>query len=489
MRDFLHFWWDLIHWNARKTAFVARGRRGLAPCQSPSDSGRAWETHCEAAAGWDKQERFCRVCPAFKRGPEGWRCSVDAAQVRPHWGLAVAWWGGASVAAALMVAVAAYGILVTLGYRNIGILDALIPARWGRIAAAQRDVFLRQARNALARHDIEAMRLSLASAAAAAPDDYESRLALAQIHSHLLMSRLATAEFNDLMVRFPQHHARTALVFHDVLLSTGQFDALGKLALGRLSITEPPEQGPWLKALFVALRGSRSPVQLLDANREQLGSLPALWQEVVRVEAGVRSTGVPSAALMRLTEIPARKEHAALIILAGETLAAFAPGEQAADAIAHASPVIGAFERERLLHRLHVRAGSERLALQSFDAMLALANRVSERERMLAALVDFPDTVRVGRLAGALGNPRTPFSREEAGSIWVAAAMAGHDDVRRLAEHRLRLDHGFEVEAGVPRTFSPANAHVWLRVLPLGRETAVALVLKSARASDLAGGM
>lgn len=479
MGDFFRLWWGLFYWNARKTAFVVRRGRVRCPCQSPSDSGRAGVTHCDAAMTWDRPERFRRVCPALRRGADGWMCSVDTADVRPHWGRALAWWGGATLALYVLAGVAAAGLFRGRGYRDITPLDTLLPMRWERLAAARRAVFLRQAHAALAQHDVAGMWVSLASAAATAPVDYEGRLALAQIYSHLRMGSLADAEFRELLKRFPAQRDRTAVVFHDVLISLGQFDAMGQLALAQLAASPASEQASWINALVVALRGSRDPGQLLRSGGDVMPALPKTWQDAIRTEALVRSGG--SAAPNRWPEIPVTKDNAALLIMSAETMADLAPPSVAIDTIVRASPGIGPFESERLLHRLHARIGSEKLARKSFDAMLALARTPGQRERLLAALVDFPDEVCAGRLESALGGA-APFSREELGSVWVAAVMGGNEAVRQLAERRLQQSHAITVPPDTPRRFSPASAMVWVKVLPLTRPTATALALRVARA-------
>lgn len=49
--DALRMFWALAYWNTRKALFRRGSRAGSAPCQHPSDSGRAGETACEACHG------------------------------------------------------------------------------------------------------------------------------------------------------------------------------------------------------------------------------------------------------------------------------------------------------------------------------------------------------------------------------------------------------------------------------------------------------
>lgn len=428
---------------------------------------------------WDRPERFRRVCPALQRSPEGWMCSLDTAAVRPYWIRALGWWAGAAVAAYVLLATGAAGALRARGYRDITPLDTLLPTRWSRVTTARRDVFLRQAQAALAQRDVAAMWVSLSSAAAAAPDDYEVRLALAQMYSHLLMNSLAETEFRDLLQRFPDQRAKTAVVFHDVLVTRGEFEALGRLALGQLAEPDTTEKAAWIRALMLALRGSRDPGQVLRSERDAFAALPQPWQNAIRCEAAVR--GGDTAAVDQWLAVPVNQANAALVLAGAETLVDHAAPAAAIEGIVRASPAIGAFESERLLHRLHVREGAEKLALKSFDAMLAHARTAPERERLLAVLVEHPNFDRVNRLASALGNHVAPFAANEAGSVWVAAAIAGNDAVRQLAERRLQHDHGLVVPPDMPRELSGSSVTAWMKMLPLTRETAAALVMKAAR--------
>ncbi len=75
--------WALFCWNLRKSLFRWSGRKGDAPCQNRSDSGRAMQTGCEACASWNSRARFQRVCPLLTRRDDGvWVCRVDAAGMK-----------------------------------------------------------------------------------------------------------------------------------------------------------------------------------------------------------------------------------------------------------------------------------------------------------------------------------------------------------------------------------------------------------------------
>ena len=67
--DFFRLAWGLLYWNYRKSWFRLRRGRARCPCQSPSDSGRALETVCEASLSWHKHANFRRVCPLLVDTP------------------------------------------------------------------------------------------------------------------------------------------------------------------------------------------------------------------------------------------------------------------------------------------------------------------------------------------------------------------------------------------------------------------------------------
>ena len=484
MADFFRFWWSLVSLNGRKTAFRLRRGRGRCPCQSPSDSGRAGVTHCEEAAMWNKPARLRRVCPHLRQGPDGWRCGVNTADVRPFWGRAAAWFGGAAVAAYLVAALSAFVYLRSIGYASVTPLDTMWPQRWSRVTRSRSEFFLHQAKTALSQMDERAMRVSLASAAAAAKDHYEARLAIAQIYSFLAVRNAASQSFTELLADFPAERTRTAVAFHDALLVSRQFDELGALALSELARQPGAEATVWLRGVFGALRGSQWPEQLLTRHADNLERLPEAWRDALKAEARVRATR--SIAGFSARPVPLASEHAALLILMGETFAELAPPAAAIDEIIRMAPAIGNFERDRLLYRLHARVGADKAALQAFDAMLRGAGRPAQRERLLAALVEFPHADRIERLVGAASNPRAPFTPAELGSLWVAASACDHAQLRSLALQRLRAHYAVDIEATLPAKFTVANAVLWVRVLPMGRETVWSLVTKvSPRPADL----
>lgn len=478
MSDFFRFWWGLLYWNARKFWFVLRRRHSRCPCQCPSDSGRAWETSCDAAVGWSRPERFRRVCPDLQLGPNGWRCAVNTAAVRPYWRRAAAWFGGAALGLYLSAALAFFVLLRATGCEGLTPVDTIWPGRWPRIAMARSQHYVSQAQQALRNGDTRRVLLNLANASDLAPSDYGMQLSLAQIYQHLSNYAWADRAFVRLWVQFPRQREKTAITWHDGLVATRRFDLLGRVACLRLAETTGPQKQVWLRVLFIAMRGATAPKKIVEANAALFRTLPPLWQSAIAAEADVRSGDV--AALQQWPALAVSPENSALLILRAESLIDAAPAREALNYVFHLSSAIGAFEYQRLLFRLHSRAGEPRDALAAFDGMLHSAGRPLQRERLLAVLVEFPSADCIARLFPVVENSHRPFSKSELAGLWSAAVASGNQQMRDLVEHRMRAN-GMGLDSSFPNEFSAANTVLWMRVLPIEREMAYALSLRFAR--------
>ncbi|HUG09535.1 MAG TPA: hypothetical protein VMM36_00905, partial [Opitutaceae bacterium] len=181
MTDFLRFWWSLLRWNTSKTLFRLRGHKGRAPCQHPSDSGRAGVTGCEACSTWRRPSRFRLVCPLLVRNEAGWRCSVDAADVRPFWGRAI----GFSVLGAggvyLVVALAALLTFRAVGYTTLDYQDFFSTAFRTRFREAQAGYYANRADQFFKSGDYRSGLLALSVAYNKNPRDWATGLTLARL--------------------------------------------------------------------------------------------------------------------------------------------------------------------------------------------------------------------------------------------------------------------------------------------------------------------
>lgn len=154
LTDAFRMVWALFYWNLRKSLFRWSGRKGDAPCQNRSDSGRAMQTGCEACASWNSRARFQRVCPLLTRRDDGvWVCRVDAAEVRPFWGRAFAWSGGSVFGVVFLSAILVYSSMRSIGY-EVTWRQILWPPAWSELRGVRANLFIQQARERYAAGEV-----------------------------------------------------------------------------------------------------------------------------------------------------------------------------------------------------------------------------------------------------------------------------------------------------------------------------------------------
>lgn len=242
----------LLYWNARKALFRIRGASGAAPCQHPSDSGRAGETGCEACAGWSDVGRFRRLCPLLTRAADGRRvCSVDASGVRPFWGRALLFFGGAGAAAVVVAVLGAFAAFRAIGYR-VPLRVVAWPPAWHRIDQARADYFYRMALAAFAAGDVRRSFLALGQVYVLDPGNTEAARLLAQF------TQIADPEYSDaiyarLLQRKGTGFEETAEAWFRALLARGDFN--GVAALSARMLREGAGHVPaWTEGLLFAER-------------------------------------------------------------------------------------------------------------------------------------------------------------------------------------------------------------------------------------------
>jgi hypothetical protein len=262
--DLLRFWWALVYWNTRKSLFRRRPAGSRCPCQNPSDSGRAFETGCDAAYAWSRPARFRRVCPLLVEAKGVLRCSVDAREVRPFWLRAGAYYCGAAAAFWLLITLGVFLALRLIGY-PLSPLTVAWPPRWPEVRVARSDYFVAKARGALAEHRVSEAILSLDAAYRDNPRNFAAGLQLAQLVSPG-QPEFANHVFAALMRDFPGSRGETSKAWFTLLLIHGRFDELADLASARL-LEDPRERPAWLHALFKAtlLGGDDQPLRDLIA--------------------------------------------------------------------------------------------------------------------------------------------------------------------------------------------------------------------------------
>lgn len=284
LADLFRLAWGLVYWNARKTWFQARRGRSPCPCQSPSDSGRAFETRCEACVDWADAARFRRVCPLLVPTPNGLRCSVDTPRVRPFWGRALAIYGGAALALYLAGACALFGFLRTVGY-PISIAHLVWPPSWHRVGQVRGWFFMERAQRAFAAGRTSEGMLYLTNAHEFDPDNYAVAFTLAQ-RLQLTHPLRADELYRELIRDHPAQRPLTYQVWFRALLARGDFAAVEEIA--RLRVLEDPDHASvWMRALIFASRqtGEQTTLRQLLAS-EHAAAIP--WRPLLGTELLLR---------------------------------------------------------------------------------------------------------------------------------------------------------------------------------------------------------
>lgn len=472
--------WALLYWNARKSWFRSHRDRAACPCQSPSDSGRAYETSCDACIHWHRPERFARVCPLLVRTKDGLRCSANTEDVRPFWGIAVRRYGLAALALYAAGVLAIFGFLRSVGY-PISIIEVGFPPFWDRIGRARGWFFLEQSRQSFAAGKTSAGLLYLANAYEFDPSSYEVGLALARAHQ--LASPMRSDEvFSRLLTEHPRFRSVTAQQWFRSLLSRGEFDQVAKLAAEEVKHS-PKHGNAWMRALVFATQQGGDPRHLRGLLEGTTAST-ATWKPVIDGEQAARS-GAAAWRAEVLRELPAGAPPYCVVYRV-ESLIALGDPKTALDVLIR--------ERARLddeaywTLRLHCLAavGSVTQLRSEFQTLL-LDEQISQPrlKMMCAQLIRHPDRELFDRVVAKVTREKMPLNDETAGGwfslLCAAGAVGSVDELHALV---LRLRHTSNapfsalhaVEAFFRGRGKDRHATSFLPLLPLPLEVTYALI-------------
>lgn len=208
LANFFRLLGGLFYWNIRKTWFQQRRGRSPCPCQSPSDSGLAFETGCEACVQWSRPIRFRRVCPLLVETLDGLRRSANTADVRPFWGRTLRYYGGMLGTLYVIAVLAVFVFLRTIGY-PVSILDIGLPPLWHRLAHARGWYFFEQSQRAFTAGRSAEGVLYLANAYEFDPANYQIGIRLAKNYQ-LGQPAHSDEVFERLIREHPEHRNATA---------------------------------------------------------------------------------------------------------------------------------------------------------------------------------------------------------------------------------------------------------------------------------------
>jgi hypothetical protein len=290
LTDLLRLFWALFYWNARKTVFRLRRRRRASPCQSPSDSGKAYETQCEACASWNHAGRFRRVCPLLVETADGLRCSVNTEDVRPFWGRALGYYGGTALTLYLLAALTVFLLLRTIGY-ELDYAAVAWPPAWHRINESRAQYFAQKGFAAYAANNIREAVFALGIACELDPQNFRAGITLARLWE-ISQPELSDGLYARLLKTHPAQAAATAALRLHALLARGDFERLRDAARQQIA-ADPANAGPSLHALIFATRRLHE-----DTPIQQLLAEPAgvPWRPVLQTELLWRSGRTPEAA-------------------------------------------------------------------------------------------------------------------------------------------------------------------------------------------------
>lgn len=485
MHDFLRFWWDLLALNMRKTVFRLRGAKGHAPCHAASDSGKAHETHCDACMQWDKPARFARVCPLLTQTPDGWRCAANAADVRPFWGRALGYFGGAGAGLYLLATLGAFGLMREVGY-DVRYADVVWPPAWRQFEATRSKLYFEKGKAALAQNDIGEASRSLALAFEFDPTNYEAGMLLAQLWQSGQMA-LADWVYRQLLVSHPAQADATARAWGRALLWRGDFGQLAQLANGRLK-AEPATATVWVHALIFSARQRRDG-QSLSAARD-LPELSAEARALLRLESASIAgdvAGTVRSLLAPLSEDAtayARYYQLSFLINAGEP-------RRALELLTAYGAKLPPDERVGFSLGALAKMG-ENVEMRRQAAGLLATNRLPQIYEILAAhLIRHPDTELLRATVERLVTEKWADGPEGAAAHAALLCAAGVDRefalvdqlrtrMRRATRSSLKaLDRAEAFFAERNRMTSPGNFLAALPMLPL--ETVYALFEAAAR--------
>ncbi|HVS53340.1 MAG TPA: hypothetical protein VHD62_13370 [Opitutaceae bacterium] len=475
----------LLYWNIRKTWFRLRRGRSPCPCQSPSDSGRALETRCDACLQWHRPARFRRVCPLLVQTKDGLRCSANTPDVRPFWWRAAGYYGVAAGAVYLAGVLVVFSFLRGVGY-PVSVIEVAAPPLWNHVTRARGWYFFQRSQRAfVAGHPSEGL-LYLANAYELDPSNYQIGLVLAKNYQ---VSQPARSDqiFGQLMRDHRDRRDDTAQDWFRALLARGDFEKIVPLARDEM-LADPAHAHAWIRALLFATRhtGDNAALRALLARPEPAA---VRWRPLLETELLVRAgrNAEAHAALVRPWPEDAPRftafYRANTLIALGDTFAAVD--------IVGANAALDDETREMLLLDAYAAAGAQ--AARQREAVRLIGNASAPEVTLLCAhLVRYPDRALFQQLFDAFVRRKPPLDSDTAG-VWfslLCTAGAVGDDARlhTLASQLKQASATPFLALGVVEAFfvDPANQRrvtSVLPILPLPLEVTYALIERYSPAS------
>jgi hypothetical protein len=414
-----------FYWNARKSAYGLRGRRGRCPCQNESDDPIPGHVRCDAVLSLHEPGRFRRICPLLVPTPEGWRCSVAPAGVRPFWGRVVGWTFLAALGCWLAGVTAVWGALHAGRLRSVEWAQLAWPGRWPEIRRTQsRELFV-QAIADFRQGRWEAAQLALSTAREIDPANCDAALMLAQIAMFQRSFHFSDDLFARLLQDFPAERDRTAVTYHDTLLSLGRMDRLGAFAL-EMAGHDRARAVVWVRSALVAVR--QLPADEVAAFRTRVGPHLTVLAPHARllITAELEQRAGRAGAAVAILRAPFRGPvNSFYLEYQLRRLAELGAPAEAQMLLNATGPALPEFERRLTQVRLAMRAGDDVLAQAVFASLLDRPLNGIQAERILELLIAAPNAGWF-RLLHARISQDAPFVAVTNGAaFWLVASICG----------------------------------------------------------------
>lgn len=444
LADVFRLIWGLLYWNIRKSWFQLRRGRSRVPCQSLSDSGRAFETQCDACYSWRRPLRFKRVCPLLVDTAAGLRCSADTADVRPFWGIAAKYYGGAALSLYAAGVIAVFIFLRTIGY-PVSIVHVGLPPLWHKVGQARGWFFLDRSNRAFAEGKTGEGLLYLANAYEFDPTNYIAGIALAKNYQAGQPAR-SDQIFEQLLREHPDKRHGTAQDWYRALLARGDFAKIIPLARDE-ALADTARAGVWMRALLIATRQMGDDTALRELLAQKAPAATA-WHPLLDAELLLRDGKTREA--RQALDRPWPTDNA--VASAATSVAKFAAVYRVTALVQLRDPIaaLDRLERHRAILdgdayvtlRLDALAtGGVKSALErDLNSVLAGALNLPTVTTLCAHLIRHPDPELFARLCAKVEREGLALNTETAGAWFSLLCTAGAvEDQARLRELTARL--------------------------------------------------
>lgn len=439
MLDWLRLYPEFIRLNLQKERHRRRvrttlGRRlGPAPCQSPSDTGLARETRCEACLRLDQARRYRLVCPDLVQIDGEARCARDSTDLRPCWGRAALSFSLPLLTLYVCAALSWWSVLRLQGIDAATPLDTLAPQRWSRIAEYRRAHFFDAGLRALADGDTASASVALASAIQSGHGDIGQNHLLARLAYLSGLHGLGDELHLSILAAAPDQAARHAVAWHDDLLVFRRPARLAPLALAELARPEAPREF-WLRAYLESLRHPGVAASLQPTAESQSWPHPGLREAALaRLSLDAGDQAAARAHLQALALLPPGKAAQRFLVLSWLDLGDSSAALAATSPDRHPTPPD---ETALLRYLVHHHAGDLPAARAQLALALPAPPDATRLQAVLACLVRAPDPDALQKLRPVLAT-LAPSAPRCLAVAWLAARVANQDALAAELETRL----------------------------------------------------